>query len=143
MSPITVNFSDVEDFELLPAGVYPATVTDVTESENPGPSGYTYLNWEFTILEGEFEDRKQWTITSLSPKAAFRLKEVLVAFGVTSDEIATMEEFEPTDYIGTHVNLSVVQENYEGTLRNSVKSLHAIEGASAKKGTAKKGPKIR
>jgi hypothetical protein len=143
MSPISVNFSDVEDFELLPAGVYPATVTAVTESENPGPSGYTYLNWEFTILEGEFEDRKQWTITSLSPKAAFRLKEVLVAFGVSAAEIAEMEEFEPSDYLGTHVHLSVTQENYEGTLRNTVKSLHAVEGASAKGTSAKKGPKIR
>ncbi len=141
---INVNFSEVEDFELLPAGVYPVAVTNVEESENPGPSGYTYLNWEFTITEGEWENRKQWTITSLSPKSAFRLREVLVALGADPEELNAPEgvEIEPTDYMGANCLISVAQESYEGVLRNVVKGVHPVENAAPKK-AAPKGPKIR
>lgn len=74
-------------FSLLENGRYIGKLREVTVK--PGKE-YDYWSWEFdnlraiddpdTIIPG-----RQWANTSLSPKAAFKMKEAFEAFGVPAD----------------------------------------------------------
>ena len=78
-----VEETESTGFEPVPAGIYPARLVDVSVGEGAkGP----YWKWEYEILVGyEHAGRKFWNITSLSPKAAFKMKETFEAFGVSPD----------------------------------------------------------
>lgn len=124
---IRVSFSDTEkrDFTALPAGIYSVVVSDVEESEDVGPSGYPYLKWEFTIPEGEYENRRLWSNTSLAPKALFKLMELMEAFGEDPEALKHEDfEFEPSDYTGAELLVSVKIKTYEGELRNEIKNFY-------------------
>lgn len=87
MGSVQINFADVgNEFETMPEGKYPIVVEkcEVRESKS---SDNNYLNWEMSITEGEYEGRRLWMITSLSPKALFRLKDVFDCLGVLEDEM--------------------------------------------------------
>lgn len=81
-----VDEEEGSEFEALPPGKYIARLMDVNVSDSPGPSGFHYWTWEFEVVEPEdHKGRKLWENTSLSDKAAFRLKMVFDAFGVPAD----------------------------------------------------------
>jgi hypothetical protein len=84
---VTVDFSDVQDFEPLEAGEYPVLVEKVTYTEATQEGKYDYMAWELQITDGEFKGRKLWLNTSFSPKALFKLKEVLENLGLFEDEL--------------------------------------------------------
>lgn len=87
MARVQVDFSDVQDFEPLEAGEYPVVVDQVKMVEAQSDDKYPYLAWEMTVSEGEYKDRKLWLNTSFSPKALFKLKEVLENLGLFEDEL--------------------------------------------------------
>lgn len=73
---------------LLPEGRYAGRLMSVTESDQPGPSGYNQWSWRFTHLhdvEGNDLGGTQFLNTSLSPKARGGLKQAFDAFGYTTD----------------------------------------------------------
>ena len=143
MSPFKIDMSDVaEGFEPIPAGVYPIVVSSLKQSEEDGPSGYPYIILEMTVADGEFENRKLWTNLSMSPKAAFKVKEFLLGVGVAEDEINDPEgfEFDPDEYEGANAAVAVKQESYEGVIRNRVTNFIPSEDAAPKK-AAPKGKK--
>lgn len=118
-----VNFTDVQstNYEALPKGWYSVKVTD-GELRESGPNsknpGSEYINWELTIQEGEFADRKVWTNTSLLPQALFALKGLMEAAGIdASSEI----DFEIDHLIGKDVQVRLSQRTYEGEVQNDVK----------------------
>lgn len=82
-----VDFSDVQDFEPLEAGEYPVVVDQVKMVEAKDENSFPYMAWEMTVTEGEAKDRKLWLNTSFSPKALFKLKEVLENLGLFEDNI--------------------------------------------------------
>jgi len=145
MSPFKIDMSDVgEGFEPIPADVYPVVCSSLRQSEEDGPSGYPYIIVELTVAEGEFENRKLWTNLSMSPKAAFKVKEFLLAVGLSEEELAVEEfEFDPDEYEGATIEVAVKQESYEGVVRNKVTNFIAAEGdaAPAAKKPAAKGKK--
>lgn len=143
MGSININFADVESgFDAIPEGVYPAIVEKVEVRESKS-SDYNYLNWEWTLTEGEHEGRKMWQITSLSPKALFRLKDQLIALGVIEGdedmEITWDDDVEITpgegplllepDVTGMTANLVVTIEPYKGSDRNRVDEIRSIDDA--------------
>lgn len=82
MSGLSINFAEVEgSYTPLPEGNYDCVVERVEVRESKS-SDNPYLNWELKVLDEEYEDRRLWMITSLSPKALFRLKDVFVALDV-------------------------------------------------------------
>src|SRR3989304_7391119 len=86
MPQVNIDFSDIEEFEALPAARYSFKVESVTlresqSSENP------YLNWELTVTAEPYANRRLFMITSLSPKALWRLKAVFEALGVYQDQM--------------------------------------------------------
>lgn len=125
MPKFKVNFSDVENFEPLPAAVYPVTVVDYEENE--GPAG-VYFAFTLEVTEGEYANRKLWTNLSMSPKAAWKLQEALIAFGHDPEELTDEYEFDPDDYLGAECLAVVGQDKYEGRIKNVVESLLPLDG---------------
>ncbi len=131
-----VDLSETESFEVIDSGRYQAIVTD-GEIRSSGPSAKhpsaEYINWEFTIQEGENEGRKQWTNTPIGhgecdcdewkSGALFGLNNLLTATGNwTKEELDSDEfDFEIDDVIGSAVTIVVVKEKYEGDDVNNVK----------------------
>ena len=86
---IKINFADIQGgFEPLPEGEY-EVVVETVEVRESGSSDNDYLSWELKVLDDEFEGRRLWMITSLGPKALWKLKDTLIALGVIEgdDEI--------------------------------------------------------
>lgn len=52
------------DFEPIPAGKYPAVITDSETKENKAGTG-SYLQLTFQITEGDYAGRLQWTRLNL------------------------------------------------------------------------------
>ena len=131
----TINFSDVEDFTPMPGSEwYGVEVDKVEVRENKDGDAY-YLNWELTVIDGDYENRKLWMISSLKDTALRRLKKTFQEMGVldTDDEEIELEwddDMEPTpkagplllypDFEGMEASAFVKNEMFDGTERNKV-----------------------
>lgn len=70
------------NFDPIPAGIYTVAITDYEfkeTGENAKHPETEYLNFEFTIQDGEYEDRKLWTNCMLPPYDPFMLKGLVSA----------------------------------------------------------------
>ncbi len=130
---VNLDGVDVNAFDPIPASTYKAFVTDGEvkesgpQSKNPGSQ---YINWEFTISEGTYENRKQWMNTSLLPQALFGIKALLQATGRFSEAQLSGEiDFDIADVIGSEVLIVVKIKEYNGEDRNEVKSVRAVGAA--------------
>jgi hypothetical protein len=83
---IKVDLTDSEisggGFDPVPDDDYSVVITG-HEVRGPGESGYEYINFAFTVDEGEYKGRMFWRNLSLSPKALGFLKELCEAAGIT------------------------------------------------------------
>ena len=131
----TINFSDVEDFEALPEDEYAVEIDKVEVRSNKAGDG-EYLNWELVVLDGDYENRRLWMITSLKPTALFRLKRVFEELDVLDgDEIDL--EYDDDEQVtsssgprllypeleGLECVAKVTNEMYDGRERNRVEDL--------------------
>lgn len=128
-----IDFSGVEtkNFDAIPAGSYKAKVTNYEVRES-GPNaknpGAQYINWEFTIQEGEYEGRKQWTNTSLLPQALFALKDMLAATG--KFEVDGELDFDPDDVVGADLVIVVKRKkNDDDEYTNEIKKFRSTAEA--------------
>ena len=147
-----VDFSNVQNFDPIPAGAYPVIITNVEQKQKQG-SEYPYLNWTLCITEGEFENRNLWAITSLNPKAFFKLQELMEACGVNEEALKSSEfDLEPEEYIGSSIVAVVSQRTYEGKIQNSVDNFLSLDQPSPGRGKVatssgpvkgKGGPRIK
>ena len=144
MSGMKVDFSEVEgSFEPLPEGAYECVIERIEVRES-NSSDHDYLNWELKVTEDDYEDRRLWMITSFSPKALFRLKDIFVALDVIegdeeldlewADDVDVTPKEGPLltdpDLIGVAVVAVVTNEMYDGRERNRVDDLKGV-GRSA------------
>jgi hypothetical protein len=113
-----VNLDGIEGgFEVLPKGIYEVAVTEA-EIKTAQSSGEDYMNLTLTIQSGDFAGRKLWAIISFSAKAAFKVKEFLVA---TAYDIPKGDfSLEPENVYGLECYVKVDIEEYEGTEKNRV-----------------------
>lgn len=118
----SVNESESQG-ALMPDGVYRMRLREVEASKNNGPSGFPYWTWTFEVPEDadEFKKRRQWLTTSLSDKAAFKLKETFDAFGATPDT-------DTDELIGQYVDVVVGSRTIQkgartGELANTVEKV--------------------
>lgn len=131
---LRVDFSGVDSsgFDPIPSGTYVAKVTD-GELRESGPNsknpGSQYINWEFTIQEGEYQGRKQWLNTSLLPQALFGLKGLLAATG--KFDVDGDLDFDIEDVIGSDVAIVVKTKTYDDELRNEVKKVKPVGESSS------------
>jgi hypothetical protein len=113
-----------DSFEALPENVYEAVLTEVEAKD--GKNG-RYWKWSFKITTPEYEGRQQWTNTSLSEKAHWKLKEVFQAFNASTDT-------DTDTLIGQKVQLMVVQKIINdgprmGQTGNDIRQVLALQPA--------------
>lgn len=132
-----VEEAEALDFEALPEDIYTAVLADVENKE--GKNG-PYWKWTFKITTDGYDGRQQWTNTSLSEKALWKLQEMFEAFGVPADT-------NTDDLIGQGVKLMVVQEligegKRKGQMGNSIDKVLPLHSADAD-GATKTGSKSK
>lgn len=137
---IKVDFSNAGgSFEILEAGIYPVVVTNI-EIRDSKSSEFQYANVELVVNDGPRDGYKLWTMVSFNPKAAFKLKEFLIAVGVSKEDLTGEADIEIEDYVGAGLEVSVISENYNGKLVNRVKEYISLSSGKDKDSS---GPKIR
>jgi len=155
MTRVTINFAEVEGgFEPVPEGTYHCEIV-VVECRESKSSENDYLNWEFKILDGDGEGQHLWMITSLSPRALFRLKDVFQALDVLEDEMnldfdddveitptAGPRMLEP-DVEGLECVVVVRNEMYENRERNRVEEVRPVKAQTRQNGGERSGRSSR
>lgn len=129
MGKIKVDFSQAKEFEVLPIGNYPVVVEEIEVRES-NSSEFPYLNWKMRVETGEHARRVIWMMTSLSPKAAFRLKAVLRALGEEIDDKAEDIDIDPDDYVGRRAVAVLEHEMYNDSPRERCNELIPAGGGS-------------
>jgi hypothetical protein len=126
-----VDFSNVGDFEVIPAGHYLVTITDGelrTAGETAKHPGSEMILWTLTIMQGQYEGRKLFVNTTLLPHALFSLKNLLKSTGrweegdLSGDEF----EFEIDDALGAEVIAVVRIGTYQGEETNNVRRFRPV-----------------
>lgn len=146
---ITVDFSDVQDFEALPKDEYPGVIVKATYKEPEDSEKFPYINLEIDVtgpgskgtFEGDPKGRKLWSILSLSPKALWRTKQVFENLDIYSEEMdIDVEEGENGEMlvtdpplVGVPVVCAVSTREYEGRMQNQVDSITSPGGNTAPK----------
>jgi hypothetical protein len=138
--PLKVNFTDVEvrNFDPIPTGKYHVKITDA-EIKQSGPAsknpGSDYINFEYTVQEGDYNNRKVFGMASLLPHALFSIKGILQAVGYDAEGEM---EFELDDLIGKDLIVKVnkrpartLDDGREVDESNEVKSYYPIDGVKS------------
>lgn len=115
------GFGDVKStMDPLPAGEYEVQITDVKDGVGK-QKGTKYLNWVLTVVDHpEHSGRNLFFMTMLEPKEAlFKLKGLCEAVGTGWDSGGLNTDA----IVGQKVKAKVVQETYQGTVRNQVASV--------------------
>jgi hypothetical protein len=154
MGKFRVNFADVESsFQPLPEGTYECMVSSLEVRESRS-SDNDYVNWELKVLDDEHEGRRLWMITSLGPRALWKLKDTLLALDVIEEDDDIELEWEDgvdiTPQEGPNVTFPEVvgmpcvavvrNQMYEGRERNRVEEL-MLSGSEAPAPAAKEKAK--
>ena len=155
---LKINFSQEEaaseslSFEAIPTGKYNARITNI-ETRECGPNsknpGKNYWAIEFTVQDGDYENRKLWTNCMLFEGALYTLSQLLKATG-HEDAIKTGEIPDEDVFISAPVTLNVrkmrdtyrEEQNGDGEVlwKNEVKGiLKPAEDVSKAKGKSGKG----
>ena len=124
---IHIDFSSTTTDTLLPEGDHVVAITGVNQAIGKS-SGEPYLNWEFTVQDGEHAGRKCWTITSLQAHALFALKRLLKAVGVDSEGTV---DFDPASVIGEQLRVTIAHEEYDGEDRVRVTRTNSLSTEQA------------
>lgn len=143
---LKLNFSKVKDgFEAKPNGWYKVRITDF-EVKQYGPNAKStpklqklglpidYLNIEFTIIGGEYDDKKFFTNAHVYiENALFTLKALLKCAGVDADgelDFDSIEEIGQT-LMDTELMLKNVQRELDGDMVDNAKAFKPIDGVVA------------
>jgi hypothetical protein len=145
-----IDFNEVESFAAIAEGEYSIIVEEVEMRESQS-SDFPYLNWKLKVTEGESEGRFLWMMTSLSPKALWRLKETLDNLEVPLDDFNLVVDEDTNlvispQLVGLAAIAPVRQEEYQGRMTNRVDMLISPGGVSSTPQAMKKtgsAPKTR
>lgn len=129
------NANEVEPnagFEPVPAGKYVVAITGSEMKPTKNGSG-SYLELEFTILEGEYKDRKVWDRLCLNHPNA---QAVTIAKGNLSAICRAINIMQPQDSIELHnipLQITVkLKRMDDGDFTNEVKGYGARESVNNK-----------
>lgn len=144
MPRITVDFSDVQEFEVLPKGEYAAVIAKAEWREPQDSDKYPYINLEFDVKEvvnvsDEVDlgnGRKLWAILSTSPKALWRMKQVFENLGIYMEELDIDVDDETNavlspELVGLPCHVTVSKRVYEGREQNQVDAITSPDGGAS------------
>ncbi len=128
MPAIHLDFSNIEDFDPLPPGVYPVIIESLQVRDSTEKPGNQYLNWVLSVSEGDYEGRKVFMTNGLTEKSLYYLHEQFLNLEVIEDDAAEMdlEVDEETGYVlepdvtGIAALAEVSQRVNKGKLVNQV-----------------------
>lgn len=122
-----VDWSQVEDFKPLPSGIYQCRLSGWKFEAAAKSSGQPFYALEFTVDEGEYQNRKLFRNQSLQPNSLWALKQTLMRLGAKETDFADDKDLDEVvaSVVGNECRLDVDQREYEGTMRNNVKSVLA------------------
>jgi len=141
---MTFNLNEVEEsnsFEVLPKGTYPAIVEEF-EFTTSASSGVPMIKCVYSIVEGEFTDRKIFDYYVLAGEGAkFALPRLKQLITRVCPEVPA-DTFNPSKFAeaGTIINrpcqitLAITTQkkgDYKGEKRNNVKEILAAGGTNA------------
>jgi hypothetical protein len=121
---LNLDFSSVPSRDPLEEGVYLLQISEAQEKTSSTGNPMISLTYDVvSTQEGEAVEgsRKLWDNYSLQAQALFKLKELLEALGI---DTAAVVDLEVSDLVGQQVLAKVVQETYNGELRNRVKKIY-------------------
>jgi hypothetical protein len=118
-------------FDPLPAGRYLATVTASEKKPTKDGTG-SYLNLEFTVLEGEFKGRKVWDRLCLNHPNPQAVKIALSNLSALCHAVGVLK---PGDSVALHnipfvLTLGVKKRTDTGDLTNDVRAYSKREAAA-------------
>ncbi len=124
-----IDFSNVEDndFSPLPAGEYEVNLFDFEKKESS--TGKPMFKLTMKVAEGEHEGRQIFTNLVITPKALWKVKEALEAFGKEVPKAAIEVDFE--ELLGRRAVAVVGHREYNGNIYDDVKKLKKSEAAMA------------
>lgn len=120
---LNLDFSSVPSRDPLEEGMYLLQISEASEKTSSTGNPMIAITYDVIAThEGEAVEgnRKLWDNYSLQAQALFKLKELLGALGIDTSAVVDLEV---SDLIGQQVLAKVVQETYNGELRNRVKKL--------------------
>jgi hypothetical protein len=146
---VRVDFTGVEaggGGKLLPEGPIQLEVEEVEQLEGE-ESKQPYLNFTFTVSEGEYEGTKAWDNMSLQSQALWKLRGFMEAAGLETEDGPM--DIDPDELVGLNVMADIVHEEYKGKTKHRVAGYSTVEdtpaepaAASKKKPSAKKDEEI-
>lgn len=127
---IPVDFSAVEEYEVVGSGNYSAVVEQLLYIEAKAEDKFPQIQVTYTLTEdGETQGRKLSQWLSFSPKALFRMKAWFDAFDVEIDELEIDEEsgiITAPDLTGSTVEIKV---GVEPSFKDKTQKVNRIDGA--------------
>lgn len=125
MAKVQVKFNaDDDKFSALPSADYDAIVFGAEQKDG---QEFPYIAWTLKVdeTEGDFAGRQLFTITSLSPKAVWRLIKMYEAIDApfTKDEATGACDIDTDDAIGKKCVIRVIQKEYNGRMVNDIKQI--------------------
>ncbi len=135
MARIPLDFSKIQDnsFPVYAPGKYTLLVKEVRQ-EAAKSSGELKLSVQFEIVDGpngsnEYAGKKLFSSYSLQEKAAFRVRKLAVACGMSKEEIDA--GIDDDLLIGRQVSADLAVEKYQGKDLNRVQNESPVGAASA------------
>jgi hypothetical protein len=108
----------------IPPGDYPAKIVEVEETESES-SGNRMLVWRLQITDGKYEGKKLLTRTVITPKALWRLRNLIEATGSTVPDKAV--NLRPNKYVGEEIGIVVDDDEYENRVYSDIRDFVSIE----------------
>lgn len=123
---MNIDFSSVPNREPLEEGTYLLTIAKAEEKLSSTGNPMIALEYDISATaDGEVVEggRKLWDNCSLQAQALFKLKDLFNALGMDTSAVV---DIDIADLVGQQVMAKVIQETYNGELRNRVKKLYPV-----------------
>lgn len=123
---LTADLTNVEAWaagDILPPGTHQVMV--ISAEEGKSSAGNPQLEIEMQAVAGEHEGGTIRDWIHFTPKTAGKVKQVLEAFGMTSDGSVSVEA---SDFVNKKAQILVREEPYNGEMKTKVKAYTPASG---------------
>lgn len=141
MGRVKIDFSDIQDFDILDEGEYPVVVTKAEFKPAREEGKFPYINLELDLTEEPNKGRKLWMILSFSPKALWRMRDVFENLGIYDDAMEV--DYDEESMLVTQPSLAglpavavVTHREWEGKKQTQVDALISSDNQPGKKAPA-------
>ena len=123
-----IDFDAIEDYELVPQGMYPASIIDAKlgKIQTGKNVGKPKLSITMAITAEPNVGRKLFRNYSLIPSSLWALKRLMKAVDLTAEGRVPVEEL-PALLVGQDIAVSVTHRPYQGEMRTNVQNVYPMK----------------